>query len=114
MRLAILVEFRVIPDEHDSFHRLVLENAAASLKDERGCRQFDVLVPEGGARGHFTLYEIYDDAAAFEDHLRSGHYQLFAKTISPFVIEKSVLRFSMVEPQVGGAPEAALRAKIEH
>ena len=46
------------------FRRLVLENAAASLRDEPGCRQFDVLTPEAGPGDRIALSESYDDAAA--------------------------------------------------
>ena len=47
-RLVILVEFELHAGKELEFRRLVLENAAASLRDEPGCRQFDVLTPEGG------------------------------------------------------------------
>jgi (4S)-4-hydroxy-5-phosphonooxypentane-2,3-dione isomerase len=104
MRIVIIVEFRVISDEHEAFLRLILDNAAASLKREPGCIRFDVLVPEGQARGSFMLYEIYADATAFEDHLRSEHYRLFDERVSPLVVEKKVARFGILEPEVGGAP----------
>jgi autoinducer 2-degrading protein len=44
-RLVILVEFGLVPETRAEFHRLVRENAATSLREEPGCRQFDVLIP---------------------------------------------------------------------
>ena len=57
-RLVILVDFTLAPETRAEFHRLVLENAAASLRDEPGCRRFDVLVPEGDSGDRVVLYEI--------------------------------------------------------
>ena len=73
-RLVILVEFELHPGKEPEFRRLVLENAAASLRDEPGCRQFDVLTPEAGPGDRIVLYEIYDDAAAFDAHLATPHF----------------------------------------
>ena len=70
--VAIWVEFTVRPGAFGPFHELVTANAAASLRDEPGCRQFDVLVPDDGAGHDVALYEIYDDAAAFDAHLQTS------------------------------------------
>ena len=91
-RLVILVDFAVVPEARDAFRRLVLENAAASLRDEPGCRQFDVLEPEGEGGGRIVLYEIYDDAAAFDAHLATPHYAKFAAETEPMVSRKTVTR----------------------
>jgi (4S)-4-hydroxy-5-phosphonooxypentane-2,3-dione isomerase len=97
MSLAVVVEFRVVPERHDMFRRLILENAAASLRHE----------PGWGSRGRgarpFCAHEIYADAEAFDQHLRSNHYLLFDTTASPFVTEKKVMRLTMVEPESLGA-----------
>jgi quinol monooxygenase YgiN len=92
-RLVLLVTFDVAPEHAAAFRRLVLENAAASLRDEPGCRRFDVLVPEAGG-DRIVLYEIYDDADAFEAHLRSSHYARFAAATDPVVRDKRVTRLA--------------------
>lgn len=102
MRFAVVVEFRVKPENHEMFRRLIIANATASLDREPGCQQFDVLVPESGPEGHFVLYEIYTDAAAFQDHLKSDHYRHFDQTVTPIVTEKKVVRLAMVEPEPTG------------
>jgi quinol monooxygenase YgiN len=97
-RFAVFVEFQVDAENHDRFKDLVLENAAASLRNEPGCLQFDVLTPEDGdAMGEFSLYEIYDNAEAFGAHLAADHYRQFDASVTPFVLAKKVLRLSLVE-----------------
>jgi quinol monooxygenase YgiN len=91
-RLVILVEFTLAPATRDAFRALILENAAVSMQCEPGCRQFDVLMPEGDPGDRVILYEIYDDAAAFDAHLASEHYRHFAEASAPFVHSKTVTR----------------------
>jgi len=37
-----------------------------------------------------VLYEIYDDAAAFEVHKKTPHFALFDRESAPFVATKTV------------------------
>jgi autoinducer 2-degrading protein len=107
--LAILVEFVVQPDFMARFRGLVRVNARQSLSDEAGCRRFDVLVPEDDAR-RIVLYEIYDDASAFEFHLTTPHYKSFAAAIAGHVEKPIVRRLALVAPE--RAPSTR-RAKSE-
>ena len=91
MQLALLVEFLVRPGFVERFGELILANAQASVEHERGCRRFDVLVAAEDRR-RFVLYEIYDDEAAFDLHLRSPHYRSFAAAIDGEVEDRSVRR----------------------
>ncbi|MBV9959586.1 MAG: antibiotic biosynthesis monooxygenase [Acidobacteria bacterium] len=99
-QLAVLVELLIKETFAAHFGELIAANAEASLKDEEGCRRFDVLVDSDEPR-RFVLYEIYDDERAFDLHLRTPHYQRFAKGIEGFVEERSVRRFSFFD-QVSG------------
>ncbi len=99
MQLVLLVEFVVRSDFAAHFGELVLANAKASIEEEAGCRRFDVLVEPQDSR-RFVLYEIYDDEAAFELHLRSPHYHSFAAAIHGQIEERSLrrLRFHSPDP----------------
>lgn len=97
-RLVILVEFELHEGKEPEFRNLVLENAAASLRDEPGCRQFDVLTPEAGPGDRITLYEIYDDAAAFDAHLATPHFATFNEATAPLVATKTVHRLGFASP----------------
>ena len=95
---VVAVTFALVPGGAASFLPAVLENARLSLADEPGCRRFDVCVPEGGADEVF-LYEIYDDAAAFDAHRRMAHYAAFNEAIEGLVASKDVRRYTLA----GGA-----------
>jgi len=59
------------------------------VRDEPGCRQFDVVTPVGSV-DRVVLYEIYDDAAAFEAHKRTRHFAVFDGGSASLVAEKVV------------------------
>ena len=88
---AVVVFFQVRPESRDAFRTAILENAAASLRDEPGCRTFDVC--EDAASGEFCLYELYDSPKAFQDHLATGHFRAFDALCRDWVTSKRVLKY---------------------
>jgi quinol monooxygenase YgiN len=48
-----------------------------------------VVIPDGEA-GRVLLYEVYDDAAAFEAHKRTAHFAVFDRDSAPLVAAKDV------------------------
>lgn len=114
--LVVLVEFLVQPSFVGRFRDLITANAEASLERERGCRRFDVLFDPKEPR-RFVLYEIYDDEAAFDEHLASSHYLGFASAIENAIEQRSISRLAYcretiaeTSPTDNGA--AALQAKV--
>lgn len=92
---VIMVDFRLKPGSLKAFRALIDENAAMSCATEAGCRRFDVLEPrEGGDR--VILYEIYDDRAAFEEHIKTAHFHKFNTASMPLVAEKTVSDYNLV------------------
>ena len=91
----VLVEFRLKPGMSERFRRLINENARASVRDEPGCRQFDVVVPDGEPDS-VLLYEIYDDRAAFEAHKTTKHFLSFNTESAPLVASKAVKEYELV------------------
>src|ERR1700722_20727615 len=72
---------------------LISTNAKACVEREAGCKRFDVLFdPEEPRR--FVLYEIYEDGAAFDEHLASSHYLSFADAIEGEVEQRSISRLA--------------------
>ena len=92
---VVIVDFRLKPGAHEAFRPMVDANARASVREESGCRRFDVVEPEGEA-SRILLYEIYDDAAAFDAHCRMPHFLSFDAESAPLVQEKHVIRGSLV------------------
>jgi (4S)-4-hydroxy-5-phosphonooxypentane-2,3-dione isomerase len=94
--LAIIVEFVVPAAFMPRFRQLIADNARQSLT-EPGCRRFDVLAPEGDAE-RMVLYEIYDDEAAFQQHLTTPHYKSFAAAIAGAVAKPMIRRLVLLPP----------------
>jgi quinol monooxygenase YgiN len=42
------------------------------------------------------LYEIYDDRAAFEAHLKTAHFASFNRASEPLVADKTVVEYALV------------------
>lgn len=91
---VVTVWFDLEPEHAETFRGAILENAAISLRDEPGCHRFDVCLSDDGAR--CFLYELYTDRAAFDEHLRTTHFQEFNQRSAPLVREKRVETFQLV------------------
>jgi len=77
--IVLTVHVKVKPDCIDRFMPAVLANARAARETEPGCLQFDVLAdPEDPTR--VMLYEVYNDAIAFEAHQQTPHFKKYFDT----------------------------------
>ena len=92
---AITVDFILKPGAMAAFRKLVDKNAKDSCAHEPGCRRFDVLIPNDGGDRVF-LYEIYDDRAAFDAHLKTSHFNVFNRESETLVLSKNVAQYTLV------------------
>jgi quinol monooxygenase YgiN len=92
---AITVDFTLKPGTLAAFRKLIDRNAADSCALEPGCQRFDVLVPSGESDRVF-LYEIYDDRAAFDTHLKTAHFEVFNRESETLVVAKTVVQYALV------------------
>ncbi|WP_426413418.1 putative quinol monooxygenase [Bradyrhizobium ganzhouense] len=90
---VVIAEFEVKPDKLDAFLALAQDDAHHSLTDEPGCRQFDVVVPEGDAVT-VLFYEVYEDQAAFDVHLRTPHLAQFRAGFPALIVAEREVRFA--------------------
>jgi (4S)-4-hydroxy-5-phosphonooxypentane-2,3-dione isomerase len=87
--LAVCVDFEIDPASLDAFLTIIQNNASDSLANEVGCHQFDITQnPQNPIK--IFLYELYDDALAFEVHKKASHYLEFNQLASEMVTAKSV------------------------
>ncbi|WP_298958556.1 putative quinol monooxygenase [uncultured Roseibium sp.] len=93
---AVTVLFRIKEGQMEAFMPLMIANAQTSVKDEPGCRQFDVCT-DPDLPGEVFLYEIYEDAAAFQFHLATDHFKDFDARVSDMIAEKTVKTFQKVD-----------------
>jgi quinol monooxygenase YgiN len=94
---ALIVEFRIKPAYAAAFLAAVADNAGASRQTEPGCRQFDVC-RDPADDALFFLYELYDDEAAIQAHLKSPHYLQMNEATANWVKSKTVRRYVRVAP----------------
>lgn len=94
---VLLVEFRVHAPHWADFEAAIRRNAATSLAEEPGCRRFDVAA-DPAEPGRFVLYELYDDEAAVQAHLRAPHFAHFDAESRPWVAAKQVQRLRLLAP----------------
>ena len=92
---VVCVEFEIASPHLDAFLLALRKNARLSLRDEEGCQQFDICQDQQNLASIF-LYEIYDDAAAFERHKAAPHYDEFNEAIDGMVLKKTVRLFTIV------------------
>ena len=91
-RYVITVDFWLKPGALEPFLTLIKENARKSLAEEAGCDRFDVMI-EKGKPDHVLLYEIYQNRAAFDVHLKSRHFAEFSTASKPYVKDKKIVEF---------------------
>ena len=96
MPLVIYVDFTIKQGAVERFRELILTNARHSLRDEPGCRRFDVLASAEAPR-RIVLYEIYEDAAAFDFHVTTPHYKVFAAAAEGLIETRSIQRLTFLD-----------------
>lgn len=83
MHHCLVVHLRTRPDTTAAFMKMLMENAIAS-RQEAGCRQFEVLV-DPQDRLKLSLFEIYQDEAAFEAHQQTPHFKRYLAEAVPLL-----------------------------
>ncbi len=95
MSFVIVVDFKIKPGQVAAFRKLIDANARASVRDEPGCSRFDVCASRKDP-DRVLLYEVYDDRAAFDAHLKTGHFAVFNEASAPLVADKIVAEYDLV------------------
>jgi (4S)-4-hydroxy-5-phosphonooxypentane-2,3-dione isomerase len=94
---VLVVSLRVRPGKDRQFLAAIEANATASLRDEPGCRRFDVLRDNADPQ-HYLLYEVYDDEAAFQAHRAMPHFPVWRRAAAECVDEQVNTPTSLVFP----------------
>ena len=92
---VIIAEFEVKPDKLEQFLELARTDASQSVANEPGCRQFDVTL-DREQPNRVVLYEVYEDAAAFDAHLETPHLAAFRAGIENLSVSRHVRRLTRV------------------
>ena len=101
-KFVLIVEFQVKPESLVKFNELIAVNAKASVANEPGCRQFDVLrTLDDPCR--VVLYEVYDSEGAFKIHLEQAHTKTFLGQVKEFVTKQTALKLARTVAPAKGA-----------
>jgi len=92
---SLMVQLEVRPEDRDEFLAAITTNAEASVRDEPGCHRFDVTAVEGNEH-RFVLFELYDDAEAFEAHKRAPHFAAWRQVADRVLTAQVNTRGSLV------------------
>ena len=93
---VVAVQFGIAPAHMDAFMQEMVANARSSREREPGCLVFDVCVDPGQAAQVF-LYEVYRDAAAFEQHKREPHFLEFDRKVSAWILNRAIRTYTLVD-----------------
>ncbi len=91
---VVIVRFRVKEQHAAAFVGRLRRQAQDSLDLEPACRRFDVLLDPNDPGGA-CLYEMYDDEAAFDMHLKTRHFLGFDTETRPWIDQKIVERWEL-------------------
>jgi quinol monooxygenase YgiN len=89
------VDIDVVPGQIENYLAAIKEVGAATIKTEPGCSVFDITVSQKDPN-HLFIFEVYDNAAAFDTHLKTGHYKKYAATAKDIVAKREVHQLSSV------------------
>lgn len=92
---AVCVKFQISENQMADFMPLMIANAQASLTQEQGCHRFDVLT-DPARPGEVFLYELYQNAAAFDAHLATGHFKSFDANTAGMIKTKDIATYADV------------------
>lgn len=98
---VLIVDFEVKPGSIDRFVELIEANALASVANEPGCLQFDV-VRQQDEPSRVTLYEVYADETAFAAHRDQPHTKEFFAGAKDVIASQSARRFTRAAANAKG------------
>ena len=84
--LVLVVDIQIKPEHREEVVKAALIDAHGSQHDEPGCLRFDV-VEDGADPNHIFFYEVYQDDAAFQEHLKAPHFPAW-KNLPPEYFER--------------------------
>lgn len=90
---VVMAEFQVAPGKMEAFLAAALDDARHSVADEPGCRQFDVVRPEGEGDS-VVFYEVYDSRVAFDRHLETPHLARFREAFPALIVAERPVRIA--------------------
>ena len=93
---ALVVEFHIRPEFVRDFAAAIEDNARLSRRPSRVAASSTL--PHPADPTLFFLYELYDDEAAIQAHLKSAHFLQMDQTTAGWVRSKVVRKLQRTTP----------------
>jgi autoinducer 2-degrading protein len=94
------VDIDIVPGQIENYLASLKENGAASVH-EPGCRAFNIAVSQKNTN-HVFVFEVYDNAAAFDAHVQTDHFKKYAATTKDMVAKRDPHPLSLVAAYAKG------------
>ena len=87
-----MVRLSVKEDKVDEFIKESIGDAEGSVRNEPGCRRFDI-IQDSTDPTQFAFCEVYDDEEAFKAHTTYEHFKIWAKNTEDFYSAETEVSF---------------------
>ena len=91
--VVVAVELEIVPSELEKFKAAIAENGAACVREEPGCRMFNIAFAKDDPN-RVLLFEVYDNAEAIATHQAAPHFKKYMAATKDMI--KSRKRTEMV------------------
>jgi len=91
--VVVAVELEIVPSELENFKAAIKENGAACVREEPGCRMFNIAFGKDDPN-RVLLFEVYENAEAVTAHQSAPAFKKYQATVANMV--KSRKRTEMV------------------
>ena len=82
--VVVVVELEIVPTELDNFKAAVKENGAAWVREEAGCREFNIVFAKDNPT-HAFVFEVYESADAVAAHQAAPRFKKYMATVANMV-----------------------------
>lgn len=89
--IVLFVELGIVPGRREEFLARARLHREHVLKNEPGCRRFDISLPEDDENA-VRLYEVYADRAAFDHHMATDYMQAYREETGLMVANRARTR----------------------
>ena len=83
---VVIVPIQIAQGHRDEFLEALMVDAKGANNDEPGCLRFDA-VQDADDDHRIWLYEVYKDETAFQDHLKTPHFQVFKEAADKWWVD---------------------------
>ena len=88
----LMVRLKVKEEKIQEFIEESIGDAAGSVKNEPGCRRFDI-IQDSSDPTQFAFCEIYDNEDAFKAHTTYEHFKIWAENTKDFYSAETEVSF---------------------